>query len=175
MDAVNNSKPKPRKSMRVATIFTGVAAATVGMAPVANAQGATPAAHKSTPRHSARQLRRAAVPASSHYGRIQISPWCAEPASSPAHPHWLHVWVGSPRGEGGREMDCYGYTGTWFSPPGIGISSECGGNNFGVLAGSGGAWDFHFHQGTTYHGLFKRNWDVLGISGWAGNDKCGIT
>jgi hypothetical protein len=35
-----SSKSRPRKSMRVATIFTGVAAATVGMTQVANAQGA---------------------------------------------------------------------------------------------------------------------------------------
>lgn len=172
MDAVS-SKSKPRKTMRVATVFTGVAAVTVGMTQVANAQDATHAVHKPTTKHIARQIRPAAT-ASSRYGSMEISYACALDYPTPAHPTWLHVWVHSPYGEGGESLWCYGFKGESYSPPGIGIISECAGNNYGILAGSSGAWYVDFKQRNTYAYLGKKHLDVVAISGWAGTDKCGV-
>jgi hypothetical protein len=58
-----SSKSMPRRAMRVATIFTGVAACTVGVTQAAHAQGIGPGT--------------AARPAASHTGSIRISNLCA--------------------------------------------------------------------------------------------------
>jgi hypothetical protein len=65
-------KPKLKRSMRVATLFTGVAAATVGMTQMANAQDAGQPAHKAT----TKQMGRQALPESVKVGSIQYSQGC---------------------------------------------------------------------------------------------------
>jgi hypothetical protein len=169
MDAVS-SKSKPRKSMRVATVFTGVAAATVGMAQAAGAQDVANAAHKPASGHIARQVR----PASQYkYGSIRSVFECGYPGTDP---NWLHVdWYNNSLQTG--ESICYGYKGFMVSPPTVGISAECGGNNHGSLLGySDNAtkeWVYDFGPGTTYRHLNKGSLYQVAIWSWTGNDKCG--
>jgi hypothetical protein len=87
------SKSRPSKAMRVATIFTGVAACTVGMTPAAHAQGIRPET--------------AARPAS-HTGSIRISNLCA---FNGRDKNWLHVSTTSYNDEGYQYVSmCFGYT-----------------------------------------------------------------
>jgi hypothetical protein len=165
-----SGKAKRRKSMRVATIFTGVAACTVGMTHAANAQDAT---HKPTSRHIGRQAR----PATEiRYGAIASSSNCT--LKNDVNPTWLHLWWSD-----GPAYDppltpeiCYGGRGSVYSPPTVGVTFECGGNNYGSLIGysDGGKkeWIFNYHPGTTFAYLDKGSlWEVA-IWSWKGADKC---
>jgi hypothetical protein len=157
MDAAR-TKSRPRRSMRVATIFTGVAACTFGATQVANAQDA------------ARVER--AVPDHKLYGSIRYAYLCGARDSDRT---WLHY--GTYDSTYAPDVSwCFGYKGLSESPPGVGIYSECGGNNHGFLAGitaTGAEWSTSFGPGTTYRKLDKAHLiDVL-ITSWSGNDKCG--
>jgi hypothetical protein len=168
---------KSRKSMRVATIFTGVAACTAGMAQVANAQDVAHAAVKPASKHVGRTIHPAAVPA--NQGSIRHASACGYRGVDPT---WLHVSTNFLLGEsrGGSPnytyitSVCFGYKGAYSSPPGIGINAECGGNNHGWLGGvNGGASVFaSFKAGTTYRDLYWSHLLAVDISGWGGTDKC---
>jgi hypothetical protein len=170
---MNAGSIRPRKSLRVATIFTGVAACTAGMVQVANAQDATHAAVKPASKHVGRTIRPA------NQGSIRDASACG--ARGVDHT-WLHVSTNFLLGEsrGGSPnytyitSVCFGFKGAYSSPPGIGINAECGGNNHGWLGGiNGGESVFaQFGPGTGYRTL---NWSHLlavDISGWTGNDQC---
>jgi hypothetical protein len=150
-------KPRPRRAMRVATIFTGVAACTVGTTQVANA-------------HT-----RPAVPAG-HTGSIRLAHDCA--VNGIDH-EWLHV--SNPSSPAPTvpfvASNCFGFKGAYYSPPGVGINAECGGNNFGYLLGyktDGDSWSFHYGPGTRYHTLKESHLDTVTIYSWSGTDTCGI-
>jgi hypothetical protein len=139
--------------MRVATVFTGVAAATVGVTQVANA---------------------AIRPAGRYAGSIREASNCGERGIDKA---WLHV---STTSYGDLVTlyvsDCFGFKGTWLSPPNTGINAECGGGNFGYLIGrydKGGSWVANFGPATTYHKLSKSHLSTVAIDSWSGNDTCG--
>lgn len=157
--------------MRVATIFTGVAAAAVGMTQAANAQDAAPAAYQPTPRHLVRQMR----PAESKFGSIRSSAFCAiADVGHPAHDFtWLHLYWWDASLATSNSV-CYGFAGWIVSPPGRGVTYECGGNNHGELRGfsKGKSWHFDFGPGTTYAHLNKASLDVVSIWSWTGTDKC---
>jgi hypothetical protein len=170
MGAVS-SKSRPSKSMRVATIFTGVAAATVGMTQVANAQDVTHAAHKPTSKRIGHQLRPASQVLT---GRMQSDEFCHFTTGN-SHPNWLHVfWYNSQFMK--QDSECYGFSGFAFSPPTVGITYMCGGNNYGSLFGHSDdrkkSWVFNYGPGTTYAYLDKSSLYQVHISRWAGNDKC---
>lgn len=177
MGAVS-SKSKSGKSKRVATVFTGVAAATVGMTQVANAQDVAHAAHKAASRHIARQM----IPATAtaiRYDSIRSASVCAySDIGRPAiHPTWVHLWWWSAPVDTSYS-ECYGYKGFIISPPGFGVTGECGGNNYGSLWGFSDngkrEWHFNFHPGTTYAHLNKGSLYGVAINSWAGTDKCGL-
>jgi len=165
-----SSKSRPRKSMRVATIFTGVATCTVGMTQVANAQDAVHAAAGHTINHTGR-----VIPEGRSYGSIRYSENCGNQSIDKT---WLHVSTNNSSAYANYityVSYCFGYFGLWGSPPGIGINYECGGNNYGLLVGvtaSGRKWSTGFGPGTTYRKLEEAHLDGVFINSWAGNDKC---
>lgn len=158
MDAVS-TKPRTRRSMRVATIFTGVAACTAGVTHVAHAQDIRPA-----PRVGPGSIR--SVTSCAHRGIDH---------------EWLHVSTVSNTTVLGEALttwvsDCFGYFGTFLYPRGTGISGECGGNNSGYLWGSngaGGTWGRQFFQGTGYARFHEPHLSSVSIFGWKGTDTCG--
>jgi hypothetical protein len=167
MDAAS-SRPRSRRSMRVATIFTGVAACTFGAATqVANAQEAIPHAAG----HAAQGIGRA-MPDSKVYGSIRYVPICGYRGSRRT---WLHYETYQSYYLPDYSW-CFGYKGLSESPPGVGIYSECGGNNHGLLVGvnaAGDKWSTGFGPGTTYRKLNEAHLDAIFINSWTGNDKCG--
>jgi hypothetical protein len=159
MDAVN-SKSMPRKSMRVATIFTGVAACTVGVTQVANAQDAA----KNTSKHIGRTIR----PAGRVNGSIRYVTDCGLKGIDGT---WLHLEMSRLN----SPSFCYGFRGEYASPPGIGVFQECGGNNHGWLAGhyqDGSHWSLHYGPGTAYHYLDAYSLSNVIINSWTGHDAC---
>ena len=147
--------------MRVATIFTGVAACTLGVAPVANAQDAA---------HVAR-----AIPAGRSYGSIRLAYGCgAQGIDKP----WLHVSTTSYNDYGYIYTSiCFGYAGLWNSPPYTGMRAECGGNNHGLLVGTtaaGRKWSAGFGPGTGYRTLNEAHLTGVFVNSWTGTDKCPI-
>jgi hypothetical protein len=154
-----STKSKSSKSMRVATIFTGVAACTVGVTQVANAQDFTHAA----PEHIAR-------PAVSRHGSIRSVSHCGLKGTNPT---WVHAYWYAASLETSISM-CYGYDGDITSPPGVGITYECGGNNHGSLDGytDGKLWLHDYGPATTYTHLNKGSLWQVGVWSWTGDDKC---
>jgi hypothetical protein len=170
---MNAVSAKPRRRMRVATIFTGVAAATIGMTQVANAQAIHPANaqdHRPTNMRGIRGMR----PAGRLSGSIRSSIDCTGNAKEP---HWLHIsttYVTPPINSSHVVSDCFGFKGYYESPPGIGAFAECGGTNHGYLYGSKGSHStsFAYGPGTTYHALGWSHLYVVIIKSWTGNDAC---
>jgi len=158
--------------MRVATIFTGVAACTVGAATqVANAQDA---AHTAA-RHTSRRAGRAIADGRS-YGSIRYTSNCGEYGTDKT---WLHVSTTDYYTTYYWQVVslCFGYFGLWNSPPDVGIRAECGGNNHGLLVGltaAGRKWSATYGPGTTYRTLDKAHLSGVFINSWTGADKCPI-
>src|ERR1700722_8864863 len=160
MDAASTKK-RPRRTMRVATIFTGVAALTTGVTQVANAQDM-----------------RTAVPAGAVSGNIKSVSNCG---SKGIDATWLHVStvsnysvLGVPTTE--YISDCLGNKGEFKSPRGTGIIAECGGNNYGFMSGLSAnyivGWGDTYGPGTTYRAIHGAHLSTVFISRWAGTDKC---
>jgi hypothetical protein len=168
MDAAGSTS-KRKKSMRVATIFTGVAACTAGMTQVANAQDVTHAAYKPTSKHIGGQVR----PAATRFGSIRSTSGCVNKG---VDSHWVHAYWWDASLDTSLSM-CYGYQGDVVSPPGRGITYECGGNNHGSLLGYSDngtkEWYIDYGPGTTYAHLNKASLYQIGVWSWAGTDKCG--
>jgi hypothetical protein len=161
-----SSKPRRRKTMRVATIFTGVAATTAGVMQVAHAQDIRPAGTQDIrPGH-------AALPAGRLSGSIRSAPTCGDRGIDK---NWLHV---STTFYIGLSFDytsvCFGFRGTFQSPPDTGVRAECGGNNHGFLLGVNGgrSKSFLFGPGTTYHRLSWSHLYTVAINSWTGADAC---
>ena len=162
------SKLRPGKSMRVATIFTGVAAATVGVTQVANAQDAAHPAARQTSKHIGRAIR----PAGRYDGSIRVASGCGERGIDKT---WLHVSTGYSITGNTQNSWCFGGKGAYISPPGLGINVECGGNNHGYLMGlysNGNSWNVTFGPGTTYRVLDKGELQDVTIYSWTGKDTC---
>ena len=170
MDAASR-KLRSGSAMRVATLFTGVAACTVGMTQVANAQDTHPAGrasakHIDTPIHSP----------STNYGSIRSTTNCAEHGVDKT---WLHVSTTHiyPPVSYSYNSDCFGFAGNLHSTANTGIRAECGGNNRGYLFGrysKGGSWSLGFGPGATYRTYVQSHLNDVMISGWTGNDTCGL-
>ena|ERR1039457_2812334 len=162
MGAVS-SRSMPRKSMRVATIFTGVAACTAGVTQVANAQDAA--------KHTSKHIGRAIRPAGRVSGSIRYVDECIQQGIDST---WLHLKMFNPGTQRWSSI-CFGYRGYYGSPPGIGVFSECGGNNHGWLSGyysNGGYWDSKFGPGHAYRYLGKSELQGVTITSWTGHDSC---
>jgi hypothetical protein len=168
--AKNSKRSSP---MRVATIFTGVAAVTVGMTQAANAQEVAHPVGKPAVGH----VGGAVLPDVRRlFGSIQYYDSCA---AHGVHPTWLHVatFFSSSHADGPYEASvCYGFKGSLSSPPGMGMVGECGGNNYGFLLGityNDTSDKFWFRPGTTWNNDFSwKSLDNVFISRWAGNETC---
>jgi hypothetical protein len=135
---------KPKRSMRVATIFTGIAACTTaGMAHGAAAQAA---ATKAASRVS---------------GNIQ------ERTCEGVNTTWLHVLS-----EASHRCFSFGFDGTSIPTNEIGLLAQCGGNNYGWFLSLRNQNSITFGRGTTYRYLDWPHLSYVHISGWGGNDTC---
>jgi hypothetical protein len=166
------------KSMRVATLFTGVAAMTVGLTQAANAQEAAKPVAKSALNLGARIGHTIRPNVSRQSGSIQYYDDCG---ASRVHSNWQRTGVAfpvspdNPDGSYGTGHSvCVGFKGALASPPGIGAYSECGGNNHGWLNGEnkGRAVSFHFLPGKTYVNVDWSHLYEVVIDSWTGTDKC---
>ena len=170
MDALSG-KSKSRRSMRVATIFTGIAAVTVGVTQAANAQDVAHPAAKPTAEHAGGAIR----PAGRFDGSIEEYTSCA---GYHVDPHWLHISTASLPfyGRGIIGSTCFGFKGIYSSPPGTGIYGECGGGNYGYIDGEnkGKIVSLAFGPGTTYRHFTWSHYDDVLITKWAGSDTCGF-
>jgi hypothetical protein len=146
--AIKGGKSLPRKSMRVATIFTGVAAFVGPMAQVAHAQVTHP---NDTMR-----------PDSTHISTC-----------GGAKSHWVHMgFLNGPV----ANSSCAGFAGrAGFR---VVLQGYCGGNNSGYLYGSkpGVNISKHYGHGTTYAlwgpGSNWGNLSAISIAKYSGPDKC---
>jgi hypothetical protein len=157
-----------RKTMRVATLFTGVAACTFAAGQVANAQvTAHPAAHPAghSPKNARRHLGAAGntfTAGGAKYGSIRESTQCGQHGKGY---EWLHVIS-----DDGATSYCYGYYGDYSPTSEVGITFECGGNNYGVLTGAG--WYDKYYQGDGYAPVDHSHLLQVYISGWGGSYGC---
>jgi hypothetical protein len=164
---ITKTASRRRKAMRVATVFTGAAAAAVTFAPTAMAdtgQVAQPAGRTM----ALRPLdRRGPV-----YGSIK------EAASCGNTPHWVHLDGWDPNGitGGSFRTACFGFKGLYDMSSGIAghpwlVTAECGGNNHGFL-NYNYANAQSFNVGTYYRNEHSLSMNSVFIGGWAGNDTC---
>jgi hypothetical protein len=156
-----------RKAMRVATVFTGAAAAAV-LPSAAMAGTATPV----RPTDHIEALR----PANSSgkvYGSIRRQPQCDFPGAT--KPQWVHI-IGV--GAGGSTETCFGFAGLWDVSGGLAnewtINYECGGTNFGALNPLTDSQSFG--PGTGYrkeHGFHMNSIDIFAWS--SGGKTCPLS
>jgi len=136
--------------MRVATVFTGAAAAAAF----------TPAAMAATG-HAAGTGHGTDMTATPDggTGKITFSAYCH-------NAQWLHLeWS---RGATG----CFGYSGVWNFGDDKPVSHECGGTNHGFVYYSNNHGAASYGPGTGYRG-FPYKVTALSIQYWTGTDKCG--
>jgi hypothetical protein len=147
-------KPAIRRTMRVATTFTGAAACAVAFNPAAMAATARLAQPGIAENHT--------VSGNIHSGT------CAGPNAS----HWLHI--GGPYGS----RTCIGFAGVLDLSPYPNMRSFCGGNNSGGIWGSGpkGPGIYSFHPGTYFWHLPRSSAyfyvSIIELLFWKGGDKC---
>jgi hypothetical protein len=155
MDAVSS---KSKRTMRVATVFTGIAACTAGMAAYGTtAQAATHTTVKPTVKPAVR-------PAVRTPGRVSGS---IREVTSCGSNTWLHVMS-----EDNFGSFCFGFRGTSIPTNETGMYAQCGGNNYGWLSSLRGSRFVTFGKGTTYRTLNWPHLSYVHISGWTGTDKC---
>jgi hypothetical protein len=148
-----------KKSMRVATTFTGAAACAVTFGPTAMA--GTHIHQQADERHGQHPLRGMAA----RKGNFESGP-CTGGTSN-----WVHMAFGQPN----AADFCFGFRGS--GSPDSTYSLICGGNNIGWYSGSsrGGKPVFgRFHEGSTYVKLpGEPDWiNGMGITSFSGHDKC---
>jgi hypothetical protein len=141
-----------KRIMRVATVFTGAAAAAAftpaAMAATGHAAGTGPGTG----------VRTTALP-DGGTGKITFSAYCR-------NAQWLHLeWS---RGATG----CFGYSGVWNLGDDKPVSHECGGTNHGYVYYSNSHGAAPYGPGTGYRG-FPYKLTEISIQYWTGTDKCG--
>jgi hypothetical protein len=151
---MNISKLTSRRTMRVATVFTGVAAGAAAFTPFA------PAAHASS---------------------IRANPGCD---GTPRWFHIYWFGGNGEYEYGSRGSSCYGFKGIVHDPVVTGsvISGFCGGTNsgsFSISSGAGKVIPGTFHASSNPYWLtntakwgYDPHMTRLTIKGWTGNDEC---
>jgi hypothetical protein len=131
-----------KRSFKMATVFVGAAAATVGLGPAALAATALPA---------------------SRQGSIRVSR-CS--ANVNGISHWVHVYYPN----GTHVPECFGFKGR--TTAGANIVSACAGNNFGRLHFAGfGSLSFGPGAGTARFGR-TLPLSKVSLFGWSGHAAC---
>jgi hypothetical protein len=140
--------------MRVATVFTGAAAAAVAFAPAALA----------TPGHAPAQGHTALVNGTTRSASSNTAIRSA--GCNATDVHWLHIEYASVF----RSKLCkaFGFKGVFKDSQDM--YAQCGGNNFGNIYGSKG--DLSFGPGNTYRNFTRRQISEVSIYHWSGNDQC---
>jgi hypothetical protein len=154
------TRKSARKAMRVATVFTGAAAAAVTFMPAAQAgTGHTAGTEGKTLAPGAGVRANGIKPDYSKSGNIESNGACT-------NAEWVHL-------EWGKGVtDCFGNRGWIRYGQDLAISHECGGTNFGVLDNTNGA--ISFVPGTGYRGFAAGTENsLIWITGWSGTDHCG--
>jgi hypothetical protein len=152
---MQTKKGTSRRTMRVATVFTGAAICAVADMPGALA---APALHTG--------------------GNITVVRGCV----AGVDPHWVHLygehWTG-PSWDPYQVYSslCLGYTGTYNPNYSFYAKNICGGNNVGFYSATemgNGHGRATFHEGTTFATVPQSVGELsfLHISGWSGNDGC---
>jgi hypothetical protein len=173
-----STRSRTNKTLRVATIFTGAAALTAGFTHAANAQDIAHA-------HTTPALKDNAIRPAGAHGNTKYYEDCA---ANHVDPTWLHVatQLVEPTNSGDIYIDrsvCFGGAGSYYSPPGLGIEGECGGNNYGQIIGyiNGLYVSRAFGPGTKYAWFINQSdnyswshYDDVVITKWAGTDTCPI-
>jgi hypothetical protein len=168
----STGKPS-KKTMRVATIFTGIAASTLAVGQQANAQDVVHPVTTHTPKQVGRTMR----PAYRESGSIRHAYSCYNAyGGANVDKTWVHIWteVFNVSYQESLVTDCYGYKGTSLSPRGHGVIAVCGGENHGYLTGdnNGQYWVYDFKAGTKTIALSKTSLYDVTITGWSGADQC---
>jgi hypothetical protein len=158
-------KPDAKKTMRVATVFTGAAACAAAFAPSAMATTKPAAVERLDHKLmlAGKNTLRGALGAPRNSGSIRSTNKCS------TVPHWLHIlWV---NGSGLVIETCVGFHGTISGPHAIKVFAQCGGTNIGYLAS--GTRHITYGPGNTYR-TFTPSLNVtkIHISRWTGNDAC---
>jgi hypothetical protein len=153
-------KAASRKTVRVATTFTGAAACAVTFAPTVAAGTGQPAAAQPGHQHKVHRIQ--AITQANCRGTNQS--------------HWMHMGTET-------TVTCFGFRGaTHVRPNPFKITSFCGGNNSGFIYGTsagGNAASIFFGHGT-YYNQFQTpspplHASFVSIIGFGGNDKCPAT
>ena len=155
------------KALRVATVFTGAAAAAGAFVPAAYAGGGHATAQRTYDQHAAGR----------HGARLHgivTKPNCPGGTSN-----WIHL------GFHKQSDRCYGFSGSLFgtvSRPVWFATSFCGGNNFGWISGkltgdNNASWSHSIGHGTTYFTIPHTSQLALATTGlwlysWSGHDTC---
>lgn len=151
-----------KKTMRVATTFTGAAACAVAFNPAAMAAAGQPA------QTGHQQLDRMA-------GNRRISGHIrSDDCENPNESHWLHIE--GPYGSG----ECFGFSGILSLSPWDNMQAYCGGTNSGIIFGAAtdgpksyysfkdnGTYYYHLPKSVTYFYVNR-----VMISQWHGSAKC---
>jgi hypothetical protein len=137
-----------RKTMRVATLFTGAATAAIGFTQAATAAPGQAGTAKTTE-----------VPTRPN---IQTTSNCFTSATK----HWVHIEYWN------ANKFCAGFAGylSWRPPRSLTRVQECGGTNRGVISLTNGKLS-NFYPGTTYR-RFAADVSGLTIISWSGTDAC---
>jgi len=137
-----------RNTMRVATLFTGAAAAAVGFTPVAAAATGQTGTAKTT--------EVAILPT------IQTTSNCFTSATK----HWVHLEYWN------ANKFCIGFRGylSWRGDRELTRVQECGGTNHGVVSLTNGNLS-NYGPGTGYR-RFSADVSGLSIFSWSGTDAC---
>lgn len=167
-------KASARKAMRVATVFTGAAAAAFAApAAMAGTGHAAGAGNKTVTHRPMDHIAATRVLNNSgrQSGSIQRRPGFS---ACEGTPHWVHL-IGS--GVSGSAEACFGFKGLYDVSGGFrnpwGLNYECGANNHGFLNPKTSAQSFNV--GTTYRKEFNLHMNSIRINGWNGNDTCPVS
>jgi hypothetical protein len=153
-------KPGIKRTMRVATTFTGTAVCAAAFNPAAMAATSPP------PHAGHQQLRAIANTGNKRLSGSIVEGGCA--------PEWLHI------GTGAYGADCFGYRGLMDLSPWPIMHSFCGGTNSGYIWGQDNLHSYtvydNFHPGTYFYHLPNYvKWFLvseIAILSWRGNDRC---
>jgi|HubBroStandDraft_1064217.scaffolds.fasta_scaffold40355_2 hypothetical protein len=162
------SNGSSKRTMRVATLFTGAAACAItAFAPTALAATAADGNQNAGRPHTGRDIPML------HTGGTITSSVCGTDRAN--YSTWMEmIYKGA--------YICYGFTGTTAADQhgnwGSSTTSICGGNNVGWYSsnnsGRGPTKKATFREGTTFVGLPNVPWQInkVHISGWSGGNKC---
>jgi hypothetical protein len=147
-------KATSRKAMRVATVFTGAAAAAVAYAPAALA----------APGHAPAQGRTALVNGKTQAAGPRTT--IQSKGCGTSDVHWLHLEYASLF----RSKLCKAFGFAGFKTVAQDFYAECGGNNYGTIYWKTGS--LGFGPGNTYRSVTERDISGVSIYSWKGTDHC---